>query len=73
MNPHMEAKRWQLAHASKITLDCIHLDPEITHRRGRAYRDCLKGHGEQCSCTKPQTCGEGLCGDYEKPKEPRDG
>lgn len=66
MNPHMEAKRRQLAHASKITLDCIHLDDEITFRRGKAYRECNLGYGPQCACTKPQTCGP-QCSGYPKP------
>lgn len=50
-----------------IVLDCIHLDPSVFIQGGRAYRECLKGHGDICGCDKPRKCGLGICLDYLAP------
>lgn len=57
---------------AKIPLNCFNLGEELTAAATaalgldtrRRWLMCQKGHGPQCGCKNPQTCGLGLCPDY---------
>ena len=76
-NPIWEAKKNGTPVPEKpqrIKLDCVHLGPELSGTERdelglshyRKWYGCNAGHGPQCGCRKPQTCGP-MCADYTKP------